>query len=86
MHHVTHGLFNNKYQRHDVLTLSISEIRHLNNMPIPNHPTKTWQIWVIHQDDATVIPAPNQLTLFGCEVCFTEYAICHGKNVYENGI
>jgi hypothetical protein len=34
----------------------------------------------------TVVPTPNELTLFRLEFIFTKYAIDHGKNVYENGI
>jgi hypothetical protein len=55
-------------------------------MPIPDHAAKTWQIWFVHEDDTALIATPNQLTLFGLNLLFTEYAISHGKNVYENGI
>jgi mono/diheme cytochrome c family protein len=55
-------------------------------MSIPDHPAKTWQIRIIYEDDTTVITTPNQLALFGLEIIFTKCAICHGKNVYENGI
>jgi hypothetical protein len=55
-------------------------------MVIPNDPTKTRQLRIIHEDDTTVISAPNKLPLFGLKFVFTEYAISHGKNVNDNGI
>ncbi|BDT78568.1 hypothetical protein PKF032_04560 [Polynucleobacter yangtzensis] len=69
-----------------MIALSITEISHLCYMSIPYHPTKTRQIRIIHENDSTVITAPNKLPLFGLEFVFTEYAISHGKNVNENGI
>jgi hypothetical protein len=54
-------------------------------MVIPDHPTESRQIRIVDQDNATVISAPYELTLFGLEIVFTEYAISHGKNVNENG-
>jgi hypothetical protein len=55
-------------------------------MSIPNHPTKTRQIGVVYQNDATVITTPYELALFGLKNVVTKYAICHGENVNENGI
>jgi hypothetical protein len=64
----------------------MAKIGHLGYMTIPDHPTETRQLRIVHEDDTTVITAPNQLPLFGLEFVFTEYAISHGKNVNENGI
>jgi hypothetical protein len=55
-------------------------------MIIPDHSTKTRQVRIIHEDNATVISAPNEFALFWLECVCTQYAIRHGKNVYENGI
>jgi hypothetical protein len=54
-------------------------------MAIPDYTAKTRKIWIVHEDYAAVISPPNQLTLFGIELFFTEYAISHGMNVNENG-
>jgi hypothetical protein len=69
-----------------VIALTIGEIRHLGNMMIPDDSAKSRQIGVIDQQDATVIPTPNELSLFGLEIILTKYAIRHTKNVNENGI
>jgi hypothetical protein len=68
-----------------MLALTIGKVRHLSYVTIPYHPTKSRQIGIIHQNDSTVISAPNELPLFGLEFVFTEYAISHLKNVNENG-
>jgi hypothetical protein len=83
---VTYRLFNYEYQIHKVLAFTISEVRHFSGMAIPEHSTKARKIRLVHQDDATVIAAPHQFTLLGLDIVFTEYAMCHGKNVNENGI
>jgi hypothetical protein len=69
-----------------MLSLTITQISHFGDMAVPDYAAKTWQVWIIHEDDTTVIPTPNQLSLFGFEPFFTEYAISHGMNVNENGI
>jgi hypothetical protein len=68
-----------------MFALTIGQISHLCYVTIPDHPTKTRQIGIVHKNDTTIIPAPNQLPLFRLELVFTKYAISHGKNVYENG-
>jgi hypothetical protein len=64
----------------------MGEISHLSNMMAPDHAAKSGKFWIIHEDDAAIIAAPDKLPLFGLEFVFTEYAISHGKNVNENGI
>jgi hypothetical protein len=68
-----------------MLTLTMGKIGHFDDMVIPDYTAKTWQVWIVHKDDAAVISSPNQLTLFRLELFFTEYAISHGMNVNENG-
>jgi hypothetical protein len=41
-------------------------------MTIPDHPTKTRQIVIVHKNDTTVITAPDQLPLFRLELVFTK--------------
>jgi hypothetical protein len=55
-------------------------------MPIPNHSTESRKIRVINQNDAAVIATPDEFTLLGLKSVSAKYAICHGKNVNENGI
>ena len=68
-----------------MIPLTMGKVRHLSHMAIPDHPTKSRQIGIIHKNDSTVISAPNELPLFGLEFVFTKYAISHLKNVNENG-
>jgi hypothetical protein len=41
MHNVTHGFFDSKYESHQVLTLTVSQISHFDDMLIPNDSAKT---------------------------------------------
>jgi hypothetical protein len=68
-----------------MLTLTIAKISHFRNMSIPDDPTKTREIGIIHKNDSAVIAAPNQLTFFRFKVFFAKHAIRHIKNVNENG-
>jgi hypothetical protein len=54
-------------------------------MAIPDHPTESRQVRIVHKDDSTVIPTPYELALFRLEIVITECAISHEENVNENG-
>jgi len=85
VHDMAHGLFNSEYQSYQMLALTMGKVRHLSYVTIPYHPTKTREVWVVDENDSTVISAPNKLTLFRLEFVFTKYAIDQEKNVNENG-